>query len=137
MKQFLIFISVFLGLVLISCEKVEVEMEKEKEEVDYGVCGFGCGISPDFCLNTSYENPEQADAGIEVLIIKPLVTSEECNCIISGEVKYLKDGKTIALVSYGNGACDDIAEKVLCVDGNCDNSDAVKCFFTLKCQLSD
>ena len=58
-------------------------------------------------------------AGFHKFIYKPIVISQECNCIVSGKVKYIKDCKTVALVDYGNGNCDNVATKIICVDGNC------------------
>ena len=49
--------------------------------------------------------------GVHKFVYEPIVISDDCNCIISGKVKYLKDCKTIALIDYGNGYCDNIATK--------------------------
>ena len=38
-----------------------------------------------------------------------------------GKVKYLVDCKTAALVDYGNGECDNIATKTICVNGKCES----------------
>jgi hypothetical protein len=58
-------------------------------------------------------------SGVHKFIYEPIVISGYCNCIVSGKVKYLKNCKTIALVDYGNGDCDNIATKILCKDGKC------------------
>ena len=58
-------------------------------------------------------------SGVHKFVYEPIVISDDCNCIISGKVKYLKDCKTIALIDYGNGNCDNIATKILCKDGAC------------------
>lgn len=58
-------------------------------------------------------------AGVEQYIIEDIVVDATCNCIVSGYVKYLKDGKTVALIKYGDGACDSWAIKVNCIDGSC------------------
>ena len=58
-------------------------------------------------------------AGVHKFVYEPIVVSDDCNCIISGKVKYLKDCKTFALVYYGNGDCDNIATKIICDNGNC------------------
>ena len=55
-------------------------------------------------------------------IYEPIVFDDTCNCIVSGKVKYLKDCKTVALVDYGNGACDNIATKTICKNGKCEIS---------------
>lgn len=53
-------------------------------------------------------------------IYEALVFDEECDCIVAGKVKYLKDCQTAALVDYGDGTCDNIATKTLCVNGKCE-----------------
>lgn len=58
-------------------------------------------------------------SGVHKFIYEPIVISDDCNCIVSGKVKYLKACKTIALIDYGNGDCDNIATKILCKDGKC------------------
>lgn len=58
-------------------------------------------------------------SGVHKFVYEPIVISDDCNCIVSGKVKYLKDCKTIALIDYGNGDCDNIATKILCKEGTC------------------
>ena len=58
-------------------------------------------------------------SGVHKFVYEPIVISDNCNCIVSGKVKYLKDCKTIALIDYGNGDCDNIATKILCKEGTC------------------
>lgn len=53
-------------------------------------------------------------------IYEPIVFDEDCDCIVSGKVKYLKDCMTVALVDYGNGTCDNIATKTVCKNGMCE-----------------
>ena len=52
-------------------------------------------------------------------VYEPIVYSDDCDCIVSGKVKYLEEGKTVALVDYGNGSCDNWASKTSCTNGNC------------------
>jgi len=56
-------------------------------------------------------------------IYEPIVFDDTCNCIVAGKVKYLKDCKTAALVDYGDGTCDNLATKTICVNGSCKESD--------------
>ena len=58
-------------------------------------------------------------SGVHKFVYEPIVISDDCNCIVSGKVKYLKDCKTVALIDYGNGDCDNIATKILCKNGKC------------------
>jgi len=68
-------------------------------------------------------------------IYEPLVFDEACNCIVSGKVKYLKECQTVALVDYGNGECDNIATKTICIDGKCElSAGAYTEEFELDCQ---
>lgn len=55
-------------------------------------------------------------------IYEPIVFDEECNCIVSGKVKYLKECMTVVLVDYGNGDCDNRAIKTICKNGKCEIS---------------
>ena len=57
--------------------------------------------------------------GVHKFIYEPIIISEDCNCIVSGKVKYLKDCKTVALIHYGNGECNNLATKIICENGNC------------------
>ncbi len=45
------------------------------------------------------------------VIIKPLVKITGCDYIVSGIIKYKKDGLVIATVDYGDGTCDEWATK--------------------------
>jgi hypothetical protein len=57
--------------------------------------------------------------GYHKFIYEPIIISSECNCIVSGKVKYLEDCETKALIDYGNGDCDNIATKIICKNGDC------------------
>lgn len=75
-------------------------------------------------------------SGYHKFIYEPIVISEDCNCIVSGSVKYIKDCQTVALVEYGNGECDNVATKIICKDGNCFDKEKnpIKSFdYTLDC----
>jgi len=45
------------------------------------------------------------------VIAEPLVYSEECGYVVSGLIKFYKDGKWVASFDYGDGACDDLIAK--------------------------
>ena len=81
---------------------------------------FSCGKS-DKKLDHKYDCDKLA--GIHKFVYEPIVISGDCNCIVSGKVKYLKDCKTIALVYYGDGLCDNKATKIICENGNCFDKD--------------
>lgn len=71
-----------------------------------------------------------ADATIwKEYLVEPLVTSEACGCIVSGEVKYLKIGTDFAyVIYYGKGECDNTAYLV-----TYDDKKEKKCKFTQEC----
>jgi len=55
-------------------------------------------------------------------VYEPIVFDEDCNCIVSGKVKYLRECQTVVLLDYGNGDCDNIAIKTICKNGQCELS---------------
>ena len=74
--------------------------------------------------------------GFHKYIYEPIVVSEDCNCIVSGKVKYLKDCQAVALIHYGDGRCDNIATKIICEDGDCfdkNDSPLASVDFTIDC----
>lgn len=46
-------------------------------------------------------------------VLEPLVRIDGCDYPVSGVVQYIKDGRVVALLDYGNGECDDIAMKTV------------------------
>ena len=81
---------------------------------------FSCGKS-DKKLDHKYECDKLS--GVHKFVYEPIVVSNDCNCIVSGKVKYLKDCKTVALVYYGDGVCDNKDTKIICENGNCFDKD--------------
>lgn len=55
-------------------------------------------------------------------IYEPIIFDEDCNCIVAGKVKYLKECSTAILLDYGNGDCDNLAIKTTCKEGKCEKS---------------
>ncbi|NQY11866.1 MAG: hypothetical protein HRT71_20415 [Flavobacteriales bacterium] len=103
-------------------------------KADYAGCKIKECIE---CLSNEYEDPYQIADGVTQYIVKPLVVDESCGCIVQGFVKYVKDGKTVALVDYGDGTCDGWATKNICVDGNCEHKKASCCKFEVTCIAND
>jgi hypothetical protein len=123
---FLISLSIFL---FVSCEKTSPISKKDK------MGNWECGMQNySACSNTDYEDPNLVEEGLEVHVFEPLVVSNECNCIVSGAIKYVKNKKTVALVYYGNGDCDNQAKKILCVNGDCKDKYASVCYFAMNCE---
>ena len=81
---------------------------------------LSCGKS-DKKLYHKYECDKLS--GVHKFVYEPIVVSNDCNCIVSGKVKYLKDCKTVALLYYGDGVCDNKATKIICENGNCFDKD--------------
>ncbi len=121
-------LSIFL---FVSCEKMDYS---KKEKKFYGECGMQ---NYNDCSNTGYEDPNVVEEGLDVYVFEPLVVSSECECIVSGAVKYVKNNKTVALVYYGNGDCDNQAKKILCVNGDCKDKNASVCYFDMNCESID
>lgn len=58
-----------------------------------------------------YSNKVELD--VEKYILSPLVKDDECGYIVSGKIKYLVNGKTAAIVDYGDGEIDAWAVKTI------------------------
>ena len=111
----------FFGMSVISCKKI---------------CEFKKPCTPEtceVCVDTDYQDHKTVAANVKQYIVKPLVIDPSCNCIVQGFVKYVKDGKTIALVDYGDGTCDKWAVKTICYNGKCEDKLATSCKFELDC----
>jgi hypothetical protein len=63
-------------------------------------------------------------------IYEDLVQDDRCandsRTITSGKIKYLKDGKTIKLIDFGNGECDTKITVTDCTDGKCNEINAIE-----------
>ncbi len=66
-------------------------------------------------------------------IYEPLVKDASCDCIVAGKVKIVKCDETVALIDFGDGTCDDIATKTVCVDGDCEDAAAYTEDFQMEC----
>ena len=126
MKKKLLIILLLPGFLFFACEKEHGNNDHCDSFCEKGECST--------CEDSDFENPDKLTEGITKYIVEPLVVSQECGCIVSGMVKYVKNDKTMALVKYGDGKCDNYAIKILCFDGNCDSKKAKVCKFTMKCK---
>ena len=80
-----------------------------------------------------YKDPNANKPNMQVYILRELVTGADCNCIVSGMVKYLESGKTSTLVDYGKRQCDQWVAITICYDEDCEDS-RVQCYkFNLEC----
>ncbi len=72
----------------------------------------------DYYKSVSYDDVDyilKGEGKFEKVIINPLVKIEGCKYIVEGTIELQKDGEVIAVIDFGDGACDDIATKT--VDG--------------------
>ena len=56
-------------------------------------------------------NEKDKGGEYEKIIIEPLVKPEDCKCIVSGIIQFLKGDIIVATIDYGNGECDNWATK--------------------------
>ncbi|MDX2361491.1 MAG: hypothetical protein QNK23_11845 [Crocinitomicaceae bacterium] len=123
----LLLISTLLVGALASCMK-----KGEKNEFKWACSEATC----EECISDIYENPYTVPSDVEVYYVEPLVYDAKCGCITGGWVKYLKNGKTVAMVKYGEGECDRQGIKVMCVDGDCDlGTGSQTCTFQTDCSI--
>jgi hypothetical protein len=120
MKKILPAIFLLAIIPFVSCNKFDCKKDK-----DYKICTIN---NSELSTDNNYEDFYNWQApGVEQYILEKIVVDPSCNCIVSGFVKYLKDGKTIAMVNYGEGDCDEWATKVNCIDGSCSEKDGAYC----------
>jgi hypothetical protein len=110
-----------------SCSKDFLDKKEHKGECEKSECTV--------TTDDKFMDPNTTDPNIQVDILSELVTGEDCNCIVSGKVKYRENGITAALVDYGNGACDNWATITVCYDGDCKDSKAKCLKFEQNCGL--
>lgn len=119
MKTKILTLTALLAIAFVACEKKNCK----KDSKDKLFCKLeDCVIS----ANNEYEDCYNFPSDVQQYIIKPIVT-DESDCIVKGFVKYVKNGKTVALVDYGNGESDKWAVKTICYDGDCDH-DLTNCY---------
>lgn len=115
---------IILMTVLLACKKESIK--KSDEDLQ----------SVQLCVKSDFQDVNDVPSGVTQYIYEPLKTDAKCGCIVAGKVKYVKQGKTTALVDYGNGACDKWAVQTNCYNGDCKHKKATKCKFEQKCKPS-
>ena len=132
MKKIVLLISILSGLTFLSCEKPSTF--GDKEEIKYT---FPCEIGEcDPCDNLDFVDPATIGKTVKQIILEPIQYDEECGCIVRGMVKYVDCGKTQAIVYYGDGECDGIGLRTICVGGDCETAEAQTCEFDMECQFN-
>ena len=124
-----IFAAVLLGLILTSCSKLKDDKTDWNFPCDLGTCVE--------CASDSYEDPGLVGSDHTIHYLEPIIWNEEGTCIVGGFVKYLKDGKTVALVRYGLGEDGNYGIKTLCVNGDCEDQQATTCTFENDCVVTE
>lgn len=126
MKKIFLFSSI-LAIGLVSCKKDFGDKKDcgKKKHFEKMECGD--------CENTNYEDFYTVAEGVTQYEVEPIVVDPTCNCIVSGLVKYVENGLTVAMVDYGKGECDAWAVKKLCVDGKCEGELVSCCKFEQVC----
>lgn len=102
----------------VACNKQDLKKEKEeKDEIA-------------FC---EWDGSKVADANIwTTYVSEPIVTNEDCGCITSGVVKYVKNETEFAYeIYYGKGECNKLAYLVTYYDDK--DKQPTKCKFELDC----
>ena len=139
MKKLLFCLSLLAAFSITSCEREVIGEEREQ-----GRSQSGDNLGDD------YSRPGQFDecAGVSIArfeneaeftktIVEPLVISDDCDCIVSGVVKYTATDRsgTRASVDYGDGECDDWAIVKTCENGSCEDGGSGTCRVELDCEV--
>jgi len=125
----------FKNLLLIAVVAIiTVSCSKEKLKPNYVKTAKAFNLNKlNVCADGNYEDYYNVASGVTQYTVKPIVIDPACNCIVSGYVKYVKNGKTVALVDYGKGTCDKWAVKTICANGDCKDKNASSCKFEQVC----
>ena len=46
-------------------------------------------------------------------IVNPIIKLDDCDCPVAGTIELIKDGDIIAIIDFGNGLCDNLANKMV------------------------
>lgn len=98
-------------LAFTSCEK----MDDEKK------CDLNNSIET---FDATYMDPYTTRPNIQVNILEDLIEGDNCDCIVSGWVKYRENSITAALVNYGEGECDGWVSITICKNGDCESKES-------------
>jgi len=91
-------LAIGLLFTVISCEK---EKSSYKDDFDSEVSDL------------KEEITLMGDGRFEKVVVKRLVKPDDCRFIVSGTIEYRLNGEVVAIVDYGNGACDNVATKTV------------------------
>jgi hypothetical protein len=104
---------VLFSLIAASCHKDKGEKKICKME-ECVVCDDNRFDNKDH-IKDHYIDKEgnKIDWQVEKYILSPIVKDNDCGYIVSGKVKYVVNGKTAAIVDYGDGEIDGWAVKTI------------------------
>ncbi len=100
--KYLVLFTIGVAFILSSCSK-ESDKKDSKEEFEF----FKSATSTEANLTI------KGDGKYEKIITNPLLKIDNCDYIVAGTIEYWLDGELIATIDYGDGACDDIATKIV------------------------
>ena len=106
--------------------------ENIADEIEMILAKENCEDEDDLELCEWDEATEASGPEFEKYIVKELVISEDCECIVSGMEKYLENGQTRFLIYYKYEGCVGYGYKVTCINGDCEK-DVEKCKFLQDC----
>jgi len=129
MKNSILLLLVAFCLTIVSCGK-DLDFKKGKKD-DWPTFDFDLeGL--EVC---EWNEAEMSGPEFQEYVLKEVTNADECDCHTEGYLKYLKNGKTIALIYFGDGECDNWAVRIDCVDGDCEHELATMCKFEIEsCQ---
>ncbi|MCP4438873.1 MAG: hypothetical protein GY810_08000 [Aureispira sp.] len=134
MKNLILLSTTILSLLLVfSCSK-------EPMDKDYDKDSYACKDKKDYdkkCTKGDKKGCNKGKADYTKIVVEPIQKSADCDCIVGGLIKYVENGKTTALVNYGDGTCDNLATKTSCYDGDCEHAKATVHEFEMDCNKED
>lgn len=111
--------------VLVSCKK----FGDKKGNFEFPCDANSCQV----CGDDTYNDPSGVSTDVQVYYVEAITTTPDGLCKTGGFVKYLKNGKTVALVKYGTDANGSYGIKTNCVNGDCEHKNASTCTFRIHC----
>ncbi|MBD80143.1 MAG: hypothetical protein CL840_14615 [Crocinitomicaceae bacterium] len=123
MKSLVLLLS--FAALLFSCKK----LGGKKGDFEFPCDASTCEV----CGDDNYNNPDGVGSDVKVYYVEPITRSADGLCETGGFVKYLKNGKTVALVKYGTDEDGSYGIKTICVNGDCEHKNASTCTFRVYC----
>ena len=101
-------------------ERVEVEaLERSEDMTGYTSGKLEYRENGELKASIKFEGDKalkSEDGDYDKIIVEPLVKADDCDYIVAGTIEFHKDGEWIATIDFGDGSCDDLAEKTTADD---------------------